>query len=436
MNKRELNTKWSKYCNTNKLVDDAVALLREYGHNATEEGVCAMLDKYFTNKEPLIKMFATSKSYIGDMRIAVEREFFRAVNSNDVYRFFGNIGAKFYLNEFLRDKNEDGKTIFDYLITGKKMVDIDGLPNQKQQKERIAAIGQFNYDTFKTNKSHNELSDFYAYVDFFRNMTSPTVVKDYQWKANTPLLKKGTKTSRAFNAVCTHYGIDKLHPETKVINGVTKTVYPYNKAFAEYSDLVSDLTRKMQFIISLNPLDYLTMSNGVNWVSCHNIRSGGCMGGTMSYMLDNVSIITFVVDKIEGDIHKIPKVYRQMYHYENNLFIQSRLYPQGNDGATNLYDKFREYVIDEFTELLGIEGEWRSVVGNRSCNEHAKSATGSHHYPDYLYNKSTGIFYPVNNEPSIRRHTMTIGCQPVCVKCGKILRDAGRLTHIRTSDCN
>jgi hypothetical protein len=125
-----------------------------------------------------------------------------------------------------------------------------------------------------------------------------------------------------------------------------------------------------------------------------------------------------------------------MYHYDNNLFIQSRLYPQGNDGATNLYDKFRDYVIDEFTELLGIEGEWRSVVGNGHCNEHARSASGSMHYPDYSYNRGTGIFYPVNNEPSIRRHVMTIGHQPICVKCGKTLRDGGRLTHYRPSECN
>ena len=437
MNKRELNTKWSKYCNTDKLVDDTVALLREYGHRATEEGVCAMLDKYFTNKEPLIKMFATSKNYIGDMRIVVEREFFRATNSNEINCFFNNVHGKFYLNEFLRDKNEDGKTIFDCLVTGKNVVDIDGLPNKKQQKEKRDVLIQFNYETFNTQKSHNELTEFCNYVDFFRRMTSSSLTMDFQYKKESPLLKKGTKTSRAFNAVCTHYGIDKLHPEEKVVNGVKKTVYPYNKAFAEYSDLVSDLTRKMQFVISLNPLDYLTMSFGVNWISCHNIRSGGCMGGTMSYMLDKVSIITFVVDKIGDEaIHKIPKVYRQMYHYDNNLFIQSRLYPQGNDGATNLYDKFRDYVIDEFTELLGIEGEWKSVVGNRHCNEHVKSASGSMHYPDYLYNYSTGIFYPVNNEPSIVRQTITIGCQPICVKCGKALRDGGRLTHYHTSECN
>lgn len=438
MNKQELSTKWSKYCNTDKLVDDAIELLKEYGHRATEEGVCAMLDKYFTNKEPLIKMFTTSKNYIGDMRIVVEREFLRGIDNREINSFFNNVYNKFYLQDMLKDKDENGKTIFDYLMTGKTVVNIEDLPNSKQQKEKFDTLNKFDFDNFKTRASCDNLNYFCTHIDFFRRMTSPTLTRDYQMSITkeTPLLKKGTKTSRAFNSVCVHYGVDKLHPEEKVVNGVKKTVYPYNKAFAEYSDLVSDLTRKMQFVISLNPLDYLTMSNGVNWISCHNIRSGGCMGGTMSYMLDKVSIITFVVDKIEGDIHKIPKVYRQMYHYENNLFIQSRLYPQGNDGATNLYDKFREYVIDEFTDLFGIEKEWKYYAGNGVCMNHAKAGNGSQHYPDYAYNRSCGIFYPVNNEPSAARHVMTIGCQPICVKCGKKLADHGRLTHVRMSDCN
>jgi hypothetical protein len=175
------------------------------------------------------------------------------------------------------------------------------------------------------------------------------------------------------------------------------------------------------------------MSFGVNWRSCQHIHGGACMGGTLSYMLDSVSIITFVIDKIDKDIHKIPKVYRQMYHYEKNLFIQNRLYPQGNDGATNLYDKFRGFVIDEFTDLLGVEGDWVFEPGN--CMSHAKSGAHSQHYADYRYNRSTGIFYPENNKPSIESHVMTIGHQGICVNCGKPYNDSGRLTHYAVRDC-
>ena len=438
MNKKELSQKWSKYCNTDKLVDDTMALLSEYGHRNTEKGVCSLLDTFFTNKEPLIKMFTTSKNYIGDMRIVTEKEFERSLDGREIRNFFYGAYDKFYVNEMLKYKSDDGKEMLDYLPTGKKMYDTSELPTGDKQKECIKGISQFNYSTRATTKSINDRDDFWAHVDYFSKITSSTLTRDYRYseERQSPLLKSGTKTSRAFNAVCTHYGVDKLHPEEKVVNGVQKTVYPYNKQFAAYSDLVSGLARKMQFVISLNPLDYLLMSNGVNWVSCHNIASGGCMGGTISYMLDEVSIITFVVENIDGkEIHKVPKVYRQMYHYKNNLFIQSRLYPQGNDGATNLYDKFREFVIEEFTDLLDVDDEWSYKVGPAKCVAHIQNADGAQHYPDFNYNRSVGIFYPTNNKPSISRQTLTVGHVGICVNCGKEYRDHGRLNHYNARNC-
>lgn len=440
MNKQELSAKWGKYCNTNKLVDDAMALLSEYGHSNTEKGVCSLLDTYFTNKEPLIKLFMTSKNYIGDMRIVVEKEFERGVNRNRVKAFLAGIYHKLYIYEMLHTVDDDGKTLMDHLNTGKKVLGISDLPTPEQQKAKIKEVSQFNYNDGATVKSHQDYSDFVTHMNFFSNCDS-TLTKDFVVSNDrkTPVLKKGTKTSRAFNKVCTHYGVDKFHPEITTVtdNGkeVQKTVYPYNKVFAEYSDLVSTLVRKMPFIISLNPLDYLTMSHGVSWHSCHNISSGGCMGGTISYMLDSTSIITFVVEEIKGDVHKIPKLYRQMYHYDKNLFIQSRLYPQGNDGATNLYEKFRDFVIEEFDTLLEAGGEWTQKMGPSECGKHIQQAEHSQHYPDYIYNRNACIFYPVNNEPSIKHHVMTVGHIGICVNCGHEYTNHGRLTHRYSSEC-
>lgn len=438
MNKQELSAKWSKYCNTDALVDNMMTLLKGNGHRNTEHGVCSVLDTYFTNKEPLIQMFATSKNYIGDMRIVTEKEFVRACDKRSIDSFFRYISSKLYTYEMLKTNDKEGKTIFDHLCTGATVLDIDNLPNAEQQAAKLKEMNMWNYDTLCTVESHQNQSDVLNYMDFFHNLPHPILTKDFVLNAerNTPELKKGTKTSRAFNKVCTHYGVDKLHPQTTIVDGVEKTVYPYNKLFAEYSDLVTVQTKKMQFVISLNPLDYLTMSHGVNWHSCHNIRNGGCKGGTLSYMLDKVSIITFVVENIEGDIHNIPKVYRQMYHYDKNLFIQNRLYPQGNDGATNLYDTFRGFVIEEFDSLLGAGGEWTYKVGSHYCDSHATNAEGSQHYPDHIYNRNAGIFYPVNNEPSIADHVMAIGHVGICVNCGKEYTDHGYLHHEYTEDCN
>ena len=429
MTKHDLSEKWSKYCNTDKLVDDIMELLRENGHRCSKHGVCVLLDTYFANKEPLIKLFMTSKHYIGDMRIAVEKEFDRQIDANQIRDFFYCIDEKLHTGEMLEFKDSKGKTMFDYLQTGKKMLTIAELPDANSKEKKLAKMQQFNANNGSTADSSIKRSMFDRYMNYFKNTPQSIMSADYQPTEKAPLLKKGTKMSRAFNKVCTYYGVDKLHPET--VDG--KTVYPYNKVFAEYADMVSDLKRKMQFIISLNPLDYLTMSNGVNWKSCHNILDGCYKAGTISYMLDATSIITFVVQGINDDIHKIPKVYRQMYHYKNNLFIQSRLYPQGNDGATDLYEKFRGFMIKEFSNLLGVNGEWTYKNGPIYCTSHINSV--GKHYRDYKYNGDTGIFYPTSKESDIQNLKMTVGHETICANCGHTFDDSARyLVHYRCNE--
>lgn len=434
MNKQELSAKWSKYCDINKLVDDAMALMKENGHAHTEHGICTLLDTYFKQKAPLINMFMTSKNYIGNMRIAVEKEFDRTIDPRGVRQFFSNLESRLYTNEMLKTVDENGKTLFDNLLTGKKSFCISELPSADTQTAKRKSVSAFDYNTFATRKSHQDRFNLEDIFCFFYNYYHPVMNGDYHPNEDITI-PNGTKTSRAFNKICMHYGVDKLHPETKVVNGVEKTVYPYDREFAVYSDLVSCGTRKMHFVISLNPLDYFTMSCGVNWNSCQHIRTGGAKGGAISYMLDKVSIITFVVENLNGDIHNIPKVYRQMYHYEKNLFVQNRLYPQGNDGATNLYDKFRNIMIEEFTELLGTDNEWKHKVGPEYCSPHIREGRGYMHYRDYGHNRNVSIFYPENNEPKIQEQVMIIGHMGICVNCGKPYQHSGRFNHMWRSEC-
>lgn len=441
MNKAYLKKKWFKYCDTDKLVDDVMRLLNNYGHANTEHGVCTLLDTYFRNKEPLIKMFINSNHYAGNMRISLEKEFDRQIDKNEIYRFFEKFHSALGTNGLVKKQDNDGKEMLDYLATGKTVFDIDGLPKESNQEQILAKIRMFDYTYRTTRESQNKYYEFVGYVDYFSRMYYSTIPQDWRFdRINTdvPVLKKGTKTSRAFNAVCTHYGVDKLNPQTSVveINGqpTEKTIYPYNKAFAEYSDLVSDLKRKMRFFISLNPLDYLTMSNGTGWVSCHNLSGGSYKGGCLSYMLDKTSMITFVVNNVEDTpIHEIPKLYRQMYHYENGLFIQNRLYPQGNDGATNLYNKFRDFIIEEFTEIMNVEGDWDVACGTRACTSHIHSE--GTHYRDYTYNDSCSIFYPISKFENVNRHVMTIGHDGICVKCGGNYSVSSRLNHRYSNEC-
>ena len=439
MNKQDLSKKWSKYCNTDKLVDDMMALLKMYKHRCSEHGVCTLLDKYFEQKEPLIKMFITSNNYIGDMRISLKKEFERQTSENEISSFFCNIHEKLDSKQILQYTDSDEKTFADYLMTGRKIVDIASMPSKTEQEEKTSHLARFSYYNLASIESNNKWNAFNDYMRFLGRMYTSKLSLEYQNSedSKSPNLKPGTKTSRAFNTVCKYYGVDKLNPQSVITERdgetVQRTVYPYDKVFAQYSDLVSDLKRKMYFIISLNPLDYLTMSFGVSWISCHNIGTGGWKGGCLSYMLDTTSMITFVVDNIDEPIHQIPKLYRQMYHYENNLFIQNRLYPQGNDGATDLYEKFRGFVVEEFNELLNVDGEWGCSVGKDYVTRHVNSVGA--HYRDYNSNRSCSIFYPKEHADEALNHTMTIGHTGICVDCGSEFTTGNSLYHPYRVDC-
>lgn len=433
MNKADLNQKWSKYCDTDKLVVDVMALLKKYGSNCTEHGVCVALDTYFANKEPLIKMISGSKNYIGDMRIAVQKEFDRQMTSDTVYSFINEFERTFSPRVLLKEYDGDNKSLFDYMSTGKNSFTIDAMPSEEDKANKLEKMRQFDYSRFYLVESLKKYVAYDDYLKAFRRVRGSTITFNAKY-GDGPELKSGTKTSRAFNHVCTHYGIDKMFPEhvTTERNGqvVERTVYPYDKIFAQFADLVSDLKRKLYFVISLNPLDYLTMSVGVNWRSCHHIEDGQWRGGCMSYMLDKTSMITYVIPNLEGDIHMIPKVYRQMYHYKNNLFVQNRLYPQGNDGATDLYEKFRGFVIDEFSPLLGVDNYWRAYHGTQG----RVNSLGVH-YKDYNNSRKCAIFFPNSRCDDALNQMMTIGHEGICVRCGNTYTDSYTFEHRDHREC-
>ena len=146
-------------------------------------------------------------------------------------------------------------------------------------------------------------------------------------------------------------------------------------------------------------------------------------------MLDQTSLITFVVEDINSNakIHLIPKNYRQMLHYGDGLFLQNRLYPAENDGATNLQAKFREFVTEEFAEILGVDGEWQVESGARVCSEHTMSR--GVHYKDYTSGFRTHIFYPRAKASEMVHKKIVVGSDGICPKCGREYSYASRLSH-------
>lgn len=412
MNKNDIKTKWGQYIDTDKLVDDMMTLLTKYNHRNTEHGICCILDKFFTKKESLIKLLQKSEHYTGDLRIVLDEELERRGNADEIRYWVDAFPGKVKASALIKKRTDShNKTIDDYLKIGKQKISLADLESEEfaaALSTRNESLSEFTCDGF-TKTSETEYSKFISAISYFRCITNSTISEYTASFLTEYKISEGTKTSRAFNKVCHHYKVDEAPL--------------YNKEFSKYADMVSGLKRKIKFFISVNPLDYLTMSFGVNWASCHtidknNVRrmensySGAYCAGTMSYMLDSTSIITYVHNTMPED-YETGKVYRNMFHLGGDgVLMQGRIYPQGNDGCTDLYKEFRTIMQRELTSMLGLENDkWTKRDGISNVE------SMGHHYRDYNNFKSCNMSYP-SERPQCRHQVITVGSDRLCPHCG------------------
>lgn len=223
---------------------------------------------------------------------------------------------------------------------------------------------------------------------------------------------KGQKSSKATNKILTSIGFSGRE---------------YQQRYADYSDAVNPLQIVRHTVISVNPIDYLLASNGNSWSSCHTIDKhnpngySGCRcSGTLSYMMDGSSLVYYQVDAAYNgnDMELQPKIVRQMFHYENGMFIQGRLYPQCHDGQNSLYTPIREIMQKVFADCLGLPNLWRKKRGIDTCRAFSKS-TGTH-YTDYLCQSECSVSRIFDMIPEGKDdRVIHIGHKPYCIICGK-----------------
>ena len=115
-----------------------------------------------------------------------------------------------------------------------------------------------------------------------------------------------------------------------------------------------------------------------------------------------------------------------MFHYGNNILLQGRVYPQGNDGNTDLYKVFRNYVQDELSPLIGLtDTVWRKKDDGRvSSNVESYGV----HYRDYTSFSSCNVSYPRERSDS-SDNVITIGHSGVCPHCGRNITESGSISH-------
>ncbi len=252
---------------------------------------------------------------------------------------------------------------------------------------------------------------------------------------------EGEKCSRVWNKFYKTLGATSLtdkdpeHPENKDFKS-------YDKIFAKLADSLNPMKIERISLLSLHPNDYINMSNGTGWQSCHRAGTssnatdrGGYFGGSMSYMLDEVTAILYTIDKkFDGTNYSMePKIKRQVVCFGEDWFMTSRLYPSSFDGKDSEYEPYRNFVQQVYSECLDIPNLWVIKKSAHEYNNECFTTTkNSAHYPDYIYSgNNVVISYPKDKKIN-NLNVITIGSALICPHCGM---EHNRKNNIYCDNC-
>lgn len=361
------------------LLRNMESLLNKYYYSTSDSALNRIINEWASKKGALIEAFKKHPDYLpGKFMIVFDSDYEREIDTNESEVFFNFLSY----NAMPQGKNN--------------------LP--KEIKDRCKMYEYLPYDIYY----------FFSHLYRFADRCVDDDTAKYLNRA-CPEVKAhpGEKTSRLVNRLCRYLGYNKADG--------------YEKAFARYSDSLSPKVIKRHTIISINPLDYFTMSFGNSWASCHSIDktnqrgmphnySGEYSSGTMSYMLDGSSMVMYTVDSsYNGDEYwNEPKINRQMFHWGEDKLVQGRLYPQSNDGKNGLYTPYRNIVQNIMSAIFEFPNSWTLKKGYNEASRYIRSY--GTHYCDYECFDSCTLSI-VKGSTNINK--FVVGADPICVTCGE-----------------
>lgn len=361
------------------LLKSMKALLSEYGYKYDNNALNKIIREWGTKKATLIEAFKRHPNYVpGQFMIAFEGSYNRDIDVN----------ASKVFSDWLTDNC------------------IHPMRNQIPEAIRIGYPWNGNLPSNLYEFLHYELHEYAAH----------TITEDTANRVNRMIpeirAREGQRMSKIINKICAYLGYDK-------VDG-------YNREYAKYADSLSPISITRHTVLSLNPLDYLTMSFGNSWASCHtidkkNLRdmpnsySGAYSSGTMSYMLDPSSMVLYTVDKsYEGSEYwSQDKINRQMFHWGEDKLVQGRLYPQANDYNGEAYKPYRNVVQEIISTIFGFSNLWRVKKGTDNASAYIN--TCGTHYPDYYHYSGCNVSIVSSSENT---NKFTVGARPICIECG------------------
>ena len=437
----------------NTLVPTIVDFTREYGHKAEQNGTEIFANACLTSKANLMEHLRKSAYWDEEqMAIILKSEYSRDFDSNLIDGFQG------WLLMLTNQRAEKCPTNVIY---------------KKLSEKRWYWKHQYNIYYYEGNDYDALLKQGEAFTEWLecceeirkipgKNWCGSVVDYDlYEELDKIDTLKEiiGTLKERQSQFITeeTEAIVHKRFPEakcvvgqkcSKVINAIGKMLGlhaepDWNREFAKVADGFNPLRYETYTIVSVNPLDFLTMSFGHSWASCQtididNIRPdngenhyhGMYCSGTTSLAEDEYTVVLYTVSSDYDnptEMWKADKLRRCLFYISDNgeILGQSRVYPDGRDGGdAGIASQFRTIMQDIVAQCWNIPNMW-TIRKSGSVNPFLKKDCEATYYADFQ--KYTDVNVSLNKEFS-EFTPIYIGKAPICLCCGKKHSVTDRLT--------
>lgn len=465
----------------------ATRLLTEYNYPVTEDALHKIFESWAKAKGWLVDLFRKDARYNGNGQIVIPANLTRPVNREDIRRFydwadkeFKKIIAKreiriglFSLDEYRRYKNRV-YNIWDRLGAGDvfkgKTVEEWRMELDRMNKREKDEIGNEWVETIyidsKEYSVHRKDYDDVIYferilrraLDFDSEREEVNIFDEDSVKYINSYAEKMGISSRAIVGQRVNKFVGKLLKEfdmnhivdvqtigwTDSNTGEYRTRQKdmgYNYWYAVLGDAINPVTYTREIVISVNPIDYWTMSFGYKWASCHTIDKEnsrgvghsdyqGCYsGGTESYMLDDSSIIVYVrpsaeelesIGESELPMEMQSKFKRVVFMIGEDKLVESRVYPDGRDGGDNsIAGQIRNIMQKVIADLYETPNMWTLKKGNYECENVINTVCDAPHYHDYEQYSDCNVSYLRRINGDLNHNMIYVGSKIICPSCGR-----------------
>lgn len=483
-----------------KLMRESRWLLQNYGYNTEKMDV--VLNVWKQNKGWLVNMFKQHPDYNGNYQISFEttverkisksgvRKFCNWASNRDLIRqtsFIQNMKADITYEEFMKHKRRWRvlDNLFGYISDVKNEVGANalllGIQDVVDTDDVDIVINGKTIPEFRTEmQNESDLLNKYHISDEEVFMSDMPAKQDkilnffYILKDADDQLVTASQ-ARMFNEILEFLGLKMRASEKQKLSklvskfcieiGLSKYVSMQNQSFYDnngeyhekekdmgynyyfysvFADSINPKSFKRQIVLSVNPIDFWTMSFGNSWASCMTLdvdkrrKAQGGLGhnyegmyssGTESYMLDGSTIVVYYVDLKDengiGNPELKDKYKRCLFYIGENKMIQSRVYPDGRDGVQDEDDSsvqiakdMREIVEKVISECAGVPNSWVYKNGTNMATQMSESY--GTHYRDYQsYSDCGTVFLKIGERLIKNTQKIKIGHDPICPSCGE-----------------